>query len=123
MEIQQVADQLVEHCRKGDWEGAQRALYSQNCVSIEPEGAPVVRTEGLEGIIAKGEQFNAMVDTVHRVEVSDPLVADNFITCTMSIEATWKGAPGPSTMDEVCVYEVRDGKVVEERFYYTPQPM
>jgi hypothetical protein len=35
----------------------------------------------------------------------------------MSIDATMKGM-GRQVLDEVCVYEVKDGKIVQEQFFY-----
>lgn len=119
MDINQLSEKLVDYCRKGDWAGAQNELYADNCVSIEPKGAPVERVEGLDAIIAKGQQFNEMVQEFHSIEVSDPIIAENHFSCSMKLTTTWKGAPGPSTMEEICVYTVNDGKVVQEEFFYT----
>jgi hypothetical protein len=35
----------------------------------------------------------------------------------MSFDATFKGG-GRTKMDEICVYEVKDGKIVKEQFFY-----
>lgn len=121
MEINELANKLVEYCRKGDWETAQKELYADHIISLEPEGAPNQRTEGLENIIKKGEDFDKMVEKVHSIEVSDPLVAERFITFTMTIDCDFIGM-GRTLMPEVCVYEVQDNKIVKEQFFYTPQP-
>lgn len=62
-----------------------------------------------------------MVDTWHDSNISDPLVADNFFSVTMTMDITMKGAPR-MIMEEVCVYGVKDGKIVLEHFYFTPSP-
>jgi hypothetical protein len=36
----------------------------------------------------------------------------------MSIDATYKER-GRMAMDEICVYQVRDGKIVHEQFFYS----
>ncbi|GAA3636717.1 nuclear transport factor 2 family protein [Flavivirga jejuensis] len=119
MTTQEVAEQLVNYCRQGQFAEAIQELYGQNIVSIEPDGAPVKETKGLEAVIEKGQQFNEMVEEVHSMEVSDPLVADKFFSCSMKMDVTFKGAPRIS-MDEVCVYTVEDGKIVREEFFFTP---
>ncbi|TAN04486.1 MAG: nuclear transport factor 2 family protein, partial [Rhodanobacteraceae bacterium] len=40
MNTEQIAKRLVELCRKGEYEQAQRELYAQDAVSIEMPGSP-----------------------------------------------------------------------------------
>ncbi|MCB0620868.1 MAG: nuclear transport factor 2 family protein [Saprospiraceae bacterium] len=122
MTVKQVADRLVELCRQGQFDTAQNELYAEDALSIEPEGAPDREVRGLAAIRKKGEEFNNMTEEVHGITVSDPVVADNFFSIMMDIDMTMKGA-GRMNMAEVAVYEVRDGKVVKEQFFYTPMPM
>ncbi|MEO9964717.1 MAG: nuclear transport factor 2 family protein [Reichenbachiella sp.] len=121
MNINEIAEKLAAYCREGNWSGAQEALYAENAVSLEPAGAPNERTEGLEAIKKKGEDFDKMIEKVHSVKISEPLVADRFFTLTTFMEADFIGM-GKITMEEVCVYEVADGKIVKEQFFYTPAP-
>jgi hypothetical protein len=121
MNTKEVANKLVTYCRNGQFEEATKELYGNDIVSIEPEGAPARETIGLANVIAKGEDFNSMVEEFHGVEVSEPVVADNFFSISMKIDVTYKGAARTS-LDEVCIYKVNDGKVVREEFFYTPPP-
>ena len=118
---QEVADFLVSACRKGDFESPIEELYGANIVSIEPEGAQMREAVGKEAVIEKGKQFNEMVEEFHGIEVSDPVVADNFFAVSMKMDVTYKGAPR-MTMEEVCLYQVDDGKIIREEFSYTPPP-
>lgn len=118
---QEVADFLVSACRKGDFESPIKELYGDNIVSLEPEGAPMREVIGLEAVIEKGKHFNEMVEEYHGVEVTDPIVADNFFSIRMNLDVTYKGA-GRMTMEELCLYKVNDGKIVREEFFYTPPP-
>jgi len=117
MTTQAVANRLVELCRAGKWNEAQDELYAANAVSIEPEGANMPKAEGMEAIKAKGEQWASMVEEVHSGEVSDPIVAGNHFSCTMITEATFKNM-GRQKLEEVAVYEVQNGKIVKEQFFY-----
>ncbi|MCB0429696.1 MAG: nuclear transport factor 2 family protein [Flavobacteriales bacterium] len=119
MTTEQVAKRLVELCRQGQFESAIKELYSKDIISIEPEGAPVKESRGIEAIIAKNQQFAEMVQEIHGMEVSDPLVADDYFAVTMKLDVTYKGAPR-SNMNEVCVYQVKDGKIAREQFFHTP---
>jgi ketosteroid isomerase-like protein len=120
MNTEAVAKRLVELCRKGEYEQAQRELYAQDAVSIEMPGAPAGAlgdARGLEAIYEKGRQFAAGVETMHSNEVSDPLVAGQWFSVTMTMDVTFKGR-GRVQMSELCVYHVRDGKVASEQFFY-----
>lgn len=118
MEIEQIAQRLVEYCRKGQWEPAQRELYAQDAISIEPYATEGFEkeTKGLQAILEKGRKFDNMVETMHNITVSDPLVADHAFSFTMHMDATYKGH-GRMAMTELCVYQVKDGKIVAEQFF------
>lgn len=119
MTTQEVADKLIGYCRQGQFDKAIQELYGLNIESIEPDGAPMKEVRGLEAVKQKTEQFNNMVEEFHGMAVSDPLVADKFFSCRMTMEATFKGG-GRTTLDEVCLYKVDEGKIVREEFFYTP---
>lgn len=119
MSTNEVAQKLIGYCRQGKFEEAVKDLYANDVVSIEPDGAPDREVKGLEGVIAKGQQFLEMVEEFHGMEVSDPIVADKYFSCSMKMDLTFKGAPR-NTMEEVCLYHVENGKIVREEFFYTP---
>jgi hypothetical protein len=120
MNTLQVANRLVELCRRGEFSQAQDELYGQDAVSLEPEGmsaGPLGNVRGLDAIRQKGKAFDETYDKIHGITVSEPLVAGNFFSVMMGIDATWKQR-GRHAMEEICVYQVRDGKIVLEQFFY-----
>jgi len=58
-----------------------------------------------------------MVEEVHGGWASEPIVAGNFISVAMGMDVTMKGQ-GRMNMDEIALYEVKDGKIVKEQFFY-----
>lgn len=118
MTTPEIASRLAELCRKGDFETAQRELFSSDAVSIEPYGTPDFEkeTKGLDAIIAKGEKWSNMVAEYHDVKVSEPLVADHAFALTLFMDITMK-EKGRMAMTELCVYQVKDGKIISEAFY------
>ena len=118
MTTKEIAERLVLHCRKGAWEAAQRELFADNAASIEPYPTPAFEkeTKGLPAIIEKGHKFEAMVEKMHSLKVSDPMVASNSFACTMEMDITMKGQ-GRMNMAELCVYDVKDGKIIAEQFH------
>jgi hypothetical protein len=118
MTTQDVANRLHQLFNDGKWQEAQEELFSEDAESIEPPKAQGLQSvKGLDAIRKKGQQFNDMVEEMHGGYVSDPLVAGNYISFAMGIDCTYKGM-GRQKMDEICVYEVKDGKVVKEQFFY-----
>lgn len=117
MTTQEIARRLVALCREGKAETAQRELYADDAVNIEPYGTPTFakETRGLSAIIEKGRRFGALIEQVHALSISDPLVAGNAFACAMQLEVTVRGR-GRMNLDELCIYEVEDGKIISERF-------
>lgn len=118
MTTKEIANRLTELCRKGEWAQAQEELYADNAVSIEPMATPAFEkeTKGLKAIIEKGEKFDAMVQEYHSLNISEPLVTDNCVAFILSMDLTMKGRPREQ-MREICVYDVKDGKIVSEQFH------
>lgn len=122
MTTQEIAQKYVTLTRTGEFIQALEGLFAADAVSIEPKGTPTEHVQGMDAIKKKNEHFATMVEEMHGVEVSDPIVADNFFSCTMKMDVTLKGMPR-NKMEEVCLYQVKDGKIVSEQFFYTPPPM
>ncbi len=114
-----VANKLVGYCKQGQFAEAIGTLYSDDIVSIEPNGDPVKEVRGLEAVKQKTADFNNMVEAVHGNKVSEPIVGDNYFECTMTMELTFKGAPR-STREEVCLYQVNNGKLTRKEFLFYP---
>ena len=117
MTTKEVANRLVKLCREGKIEEAQKELFADDVVSIEAQVMPGQEKEakGIDAIFEKGRQFMSMVEGVHGSEISEPIVLGNLFAITWSFDATMKGR-GRNKMEEVCVYKVKDGKVVSEQF-------
>jgi len=118
MTTKEIAKRLKKLCDKGDWEGAHRELYAKDAVSIEPEASGGFEKEshGLDAIIEKGKKWQSMVSEVHEIEVSEPMVAGNTFAVTMRMDMTMKDKKR-SDMTELCVYHVKDGKIISEQFF------
>jgi len=118
MTTKEVADRLSQLFKEYKWAEAQDELFSKDAESIEPANSPGLQTvKGLDAIKKKGDQFNEMVEEMHGGWVGEPIVGGNFIAVAMGMDVTMKGA-GRMNMEEVCVYEVKDGKIVKEQFFY-----
>jgi len=120
MNTQQVASRLVELCRQGKYEQAQNELYADDAVSIEMAGLPpgaLGNAQGMDAIREKGRKWAENIVQIHGGSVSDPVIAGDWFSVAMGIDATYKDM-GRVPMEEICVYRVRDGKIVHEQFFY-----
>jgi len=117
MTTQEVANRLVELCRKGQMQQAQEELYGETMVSLEPAGAPVERAEGFSAVVEKGKQFASMIEERHGFSITDPIVNGKQFSMGMTLDATMKGR-GRVLLEEICVYKVENGKIAFEQFVY-----
>jgi len=118
MTTQEVANRFNELAQTGQWQQIQDELFADNAVSIEPEHSQGMRSaEGMDAIRNKGKQFGEMVEEMHGGFSNEPQVAGNHFAVAMGMDVTMKGQ-GRMKMDEIAVYEVKDGKIVKEQFFY-----
>ena len=61
--------------------------------------------------------FQNMIEESHGGYLTKPLVAGTHFAVGMAIDVTMKGS-GRMKMDEIAVYEVKDGKIVKEQFLF-----
>ena len=118
MTTEAIASRLIDFCNKGDFEGAQKELFAEDAVSIEPHATPDFQkeTKGLDAILEKGKKWGEMVEESHGIKISNPLIGTNSFALTMFMDVTMKGAKRMA-MTELCVYNVKDGKIVSEQFF------
>ena len=117
--VKAIADKLRDYCKKGDFEGAQQALYGDDVVSIEPEAMKGYdkETKGKDAVFNKIHQWNQTVEKLHGIEISEPQVAGNSFSFVMEMDITMKGQERMS-MPEICVYTVKNDKIVKESFFW-----
>lgn len=117
MTTQQVADRLVQLCREGRNLQAIDELYADDVISKEPKGHPHEITRGKEAVRNNTLGFESSVLEMHGIYASDPIVYGNHFAFILDIDATYKER-GRARMGELCVYEVKNGKVVYDEFFY-----
>lgn len=116
MTTQEVANQLVTLCRLGKNDEAIAQLYHNDIVSVEAEGNPR-QVSGIDAVVKKGMQF---MDTfeVHGSEISEPVVSSSHFAISYKIDVTQKQSSQRFIMDEIALYQVADGKIIREEFFY-----
>lgn len=119
MNTKEVANRLVELCRDGKNMQVIEELYADNIVSKEMPGMPGQEiTEGIKAVAQKSEDWYESLEEFHSGKISDPIVAGNHFSVKMDFDATFKDR-GRQQMEELCVFEVNNGKIVNEQFFYS----
>jgi ketosteroid isomerase-like protein len=99
-------------------ERAYRDLYSTGIVSIETgDDSDMGHIEGMEGLKKKVDWWSDTFE-VHGIEVSDPIVSESWFTVRFEMDTTHKPSGQRSKTSEIAVYQVADGKIVREQFFY-----
>ncbi|HEV2097279.1 MAG TPA: nuclear transport factor 2 family protein [Chthoniobacterales bacterium] len=117
MNTEQVAQKVVELCRKQAWREAIDSLYADDIVSVEASsmGGGPPETHGIEGVRQKTEWWTNHME-VHSTKVSGPFVAHDRFVVQFDVDVTDKNSKKRMQMSEVGVYMVKDGKIVREEF-------
>ena len=120
LEVGQAMVKLVNQGREGEAQFV-KEFYADNVVSIEGQDTEEMpgRIEGIDAIHAKHEWWFANND-VHSTKAEGPYVGhrdDQFII-RFELDATPKGGER-STMTEVGLYTVVDGKIAQEEYLYS----
>ena len=118
MTTQEVANRMNELFKENKWQEVQDELFADDVLSLEPEHSQAVKTvQGRDALKKKAQDFNGMIEEMHGGYSGEPIVAGNHIAIAMGMDVTMKGM-GRVKMDEIAVYEVKDGKIVKEQFFF-----
>ena len=120
MTTQQVADRLVALCREHKYLEAMEQLYSPDILSIEPSAGPggeSPESRGIDAVKKKGEWWTSN-HTIHESRIEGPVVAGTHFCVRFFYDITQKATGNRFNVDELAVYQVKDGKIVREQFFY-----
>jgi hypothetical protein len=117
MTTQQVADRLVDLCRRGLILEAQQELFADDVTSHEPVSSQTPPAIGKEAVMAKGKHFASLIEERRSGSFDDPIVAGSYFSFVCKLDATLTGI-GKIVWDEICVFGVKEGKVISEQFFY-----
>jgi hypothetical protein len=120
MTTKEVAAKLVKLCSEGKFDVATDTLYSSDIVSMEASAPPGGSREskGLAAVKAKGEWWAANHE-VHSIAVEGPLITGPHFAVIFKLDVTFKPQSKRFTMEEIAIYKVADGKIVNEEFFYS----
>jgi hypothetical protein len=114
-----IAEELVSFCKAGNFTDAINAHYSPDIVSVESMGNETMPREmkGIDAIRGKNKWW-AENHEVHSSVVDGPFVGDDKFAVYYNFDITFKPTGKRNAMEEMALYEVKDGKIVHEQFFY-----
>jgi ketosteroid isomerase-like protein len=117
MNTREVAEAFTAILKSGDHEGAGARFWSPAIRSVEAMDGPMSVVEGIDAVNAKGAWFYGAHE-VHSVTTEGPFVNGDQFSVVFDMDLTERESGHRSQSREVALYTVKDGKIVEERFYY-----
>jgi hypothetical protein len=115
---QQVAARFNELAQQEKWFEIQDEFFADHVKSIDPPGSPYMGyAEGKAAVRQKGEDFVKKITALHSASTSAPIVSGNHFAVARDIDITVQGH-GHIQMNEIMLYEVSEGQIVLEQFFY-----
>jgi len=115
---QQVAARFNELAQQENWFEIQDELFANNVKSIDPPNSPYFRNaQGKSNVRKKGEDFVKRVEAAYKRFTTHPVVAGNYFVVGREVDISVQGF-GRIKLDELMLYEVKDGQIVSEQFFY-----
>lgn len=118
MTTPEVATRFNELAQQGKWFEIQDELFADDVRSIDPENSPYFGyAEGKATVRKKGMDWVAKVKEGHGAAVTQPVIAGNHFAVGYNFDITTEDF-GRIQINEIMLYEVKDGQIVVEQFFY-----
>jgi hypothetical protein len=118
MTTHEVAARFNELAQVEKWFEIQDELFAENVKSIDPPHSPYFKyAEGKAAVRKKGEDWVKNIEAAHGRHTTQPLIGSNHFAVVRNVDITVKGF-GRIKIDEIMLYEVKDGQIVLEQFFY-----
>lgn len=118
MTTQEIANNVTALLREGKFDEVyERYFDTKNIRHIEPQSPYFPDLTGIKAIKEKDTQMQAGIDSVNEMEVGNPIVAKYHFALPYKMSVNLKEG-NKLELDEIIVYEVKDGKITLEQFFY-----
>ena len=114
----EIALRFNELAQEEKWFEIQDELFADNVRSIEPTTSTELRNaEGKTAVRKKGEEWVSRIEAAHRRHTTQPIIGNNHFAVGREVDITVRGL-GRVQINEIMMYEVKNGKIVLEQFFY-----
>ncbi|MGF7231894.1 SnoaL-like domain-containing protein [Arachidicoccus sp.] len=116
--IHEIAARFNELAQQEKWFEIQDELFAENVKSVDPPASPYFGyAEGKAVVRKKGEDFVKKIEEFHGAHTTTPVIGGSHFAVGREMDITVQGH-GRIQLNEVMLYEVKDGKIVLEQFFY-----
>lgn len=113
-----VAARFNELAQQEMWFEIQEEFFAENVKSIDPPDSPYLGyAEGKAAVRQKGADWVKKIEQVHATYTTPPVVGGNYFSVGRGMDITVKDL-GRIKIDQIMLYEVKDGLIVSEQFFY-----
>lgn len=116
-DIRAIADHVVLLARAGNFDAIGETYWADSIVSIESGEGDMGLCNGIVEVRAKNHWWTSTHE-VHGGSAEGPWVNRDQFTVRFTMDVTVKDSGQRFQMDEIALYTVKDGRIVEERFFY-----
>ncbi|WP_426668286.1 SnoaL-like domain-containing protein [Mucilaginibacter sp. McL0603] len=114
--IHEIANRLKEMLSEQKFVEAYQLLFSEDAESIDPLNTSGQPLKGLTTLLEREKDFLSRVTTIHKISLSEPIIAGSYFTLSLKMSFDVKGQ-GHMDVDELCVYKVKEGKILSQQFF------
>ncbi|ABG59000.1 SnoaL-like domain-containing protein [Cytophaga hutchinsonii] len=115
---QDIAARFYALAKEEKWFEIQDELFAEEVKSIDPVNSPYMGyAEGKANVRKKGADFVKKIRDFHGATTSAPVVAGNHFAVGREMDVTVEGF-GRIQLNEIMLYEVKDGAIISEQFFY-----
>ena len=118
-DIQAIADDFTAMLKAGEFEAAGEKYWSEDVRSVEPMEGAMGDIRGVDAVRGKGKWWSENHE-VHSASAVGPFVNHDQFIVDFEMEVTFKGDGQRRHLKESGLYTVREGRIVEERFFMRP---
>jgi len=116
--IDKIAERFNELAQQEKWFEIQDELFADNVRSVDPPNSPYFGyAEGKATVRKKGEDFVSRIEALHKAHTTEPIIAGNHFAVGREVDITHQ-VHGRIQINEIMLYEVKDGKIILEQFFY-----
>jgi ketosteroid isomerase-like protein len=116
-DIRAIAEAVVALAKAGDFDAIGETYWAEDVISFEAMGGPMAVVEGIDAVRAKSDWWNN-AHSINSGDAHGPWVNGDQFSVRYLMDVTVNDSGERIQMDEVALYTVEDGKIIEERFFY-----
>jgi ketosteroid isomerase-like protein len=113
----ETAKAFTDMLKAGEHEAAAAKFNAPDIVSLEAMDGPMARVQGTAAVKAKSDWWYGAHE-IHSASAEGPYVNGDQFSVVFNMDVTAKETGQRMQMQEVGLYTVKGGKIVEEKFMY-----